>query len=352
MSKIFPESMNRIDGLTENLALKIHDDYIRYMVERVDHSLGNLTKASGEATIEQIIQQLVELEGDTANLSSEVSVVEGQINTINTNLNNKVDKVTGKGLSTNDYTNADKNIVDGVTSALNGKVDKEQGKGLSTNDFTTALKDKLTDLEGIFSIGQGLSLSQLGELVASGAGFRVVTQADYTAHQAEYDASDDVFVISDSGIANSAANVTYDNTGTQVAANTVQGAITEIDGDITALKNNLVQLWSNSQDTFAPQTVPLDLSGYRFVIITFGFTSHIPSYSQMFPIAGIAAFLSVFGILPDTPTSAFTTINACSRSITVSSTGVAFGKGQMLYNGAYYADWNDRCVPSAIYGVK
>lgn len=38
-------------------------------------------------------------------------------------LSNKVDKVTGKGLSENDYTNADKAIVDGVTTALASKVD-------------------------------------------------------------------------------------------------------------------------------------------------------------------------------------------------------------------------------------
>ena len=36
-------------------------------------------------------------------------------------LANKVDKVSGKGLSTNDYSNEDKAIVDGVTSALAGK---------------------------------------------------------------------------------------------------------------------------------------------------------------------------------------------------------------------------------------
>lgn len=58
-------------------------------------------------------------------------------------LADKVDKVAGKGLSTNDYTDTDKAIVDGVTSALSGKVDKVQGKGLSTNDFTDAAKDKL-----------------------------------------------------------------------------------------------------------------------------------------------------------------------------------------------------------------
>lgn len=119
-------------------------------------------------------------------------------------LNDKVDKVTGKGLSTNDYTTAEKNKLNGIQSgaqvnprvtvdgnsreisgyfvnddigalimgydddtsqdagtiavplasaaqgaiqslsaALAGKVDAEDGKGLSANDYTTAEKNKL-----------------------------------------------------------------------------------------------------------------------------------------------------------------------------------------------------------------
>lgn len=120
-----------------------------------------------------------------------------------TALDNKVDKETGKGLSTNDYTTAEKNKLNGIeegaeanpkvsvdknirkilgygvnndegilvmmydegssgegeiavplastaqesmtqlTNVLAGKVDKEDGKGLSTNDYTTAEKNKL-----------------------------------------------------------------------------------------------------------------------------------------------------------------------------------------------------------------
>lgn len=111
--------------------------------------------------------------------------------------NNKVDKVSGKGLSTNDYTTADKdklnNIEDGannytlpvadssnlggiksggditidsagvvqvndnshnhsidnisnLATRLNSKVDKIVGKGLSTNDYTTTEKDKLSGI--------------------------------------------------------------------------------------------------------------------------------------------------------------------------------------------------------------
>lgn len=103
----------------------------------------------------------------------------------------KVDKITGKGLSTNDYTTADKtklvslsnyddtelrNLIGNTytksevdakideavaggsvdltnyytkaetDSKVSGKVDKVTGKGLSTNDFTTALKTKLEGL--------------------------------------------------------------------------------------------------------------------------------------------------------------------------------------------------------------
>lgn len=111
-------------------------------------------------------------------------------------LEDKVDKVEGKQLSTNDYTNDDKNklkfieaqaqvnVLEGVQvngvdvvptnkkanitvptkvseltndsgyetaenvqQALENKVDKVSGKGLSTNDFTTSEKNKLSNIE-------------------------------------------------------------------------------------------------------------------------------------------------------------------------------------------------------------
>ena len=87
---------------------------------------------------------------------------------INTALGNKVDKVSGKGLSTNDYTTDEKNKLAGIAegankttvdtslnasstnpvqnkavyAAISNKVDKVSGKGLSTNDFTNELKAK------------------------------------------------------------------------------------------------------------------------------------------------------------------------------------------------------------------
>ena len=84
---------------------------------------------------------------------------------ISTALNTKVDKVTGKGLSQNDYTNSDKAIVDGVTANLALKLNasdttlllrkttasglyvaKVTGKQLSTEDYTTTEKNKLSGI--------------------------------------------------------------------------------------------------------------------------------------------------------------------------------------------------------------
>ena len=66
-------------------------------------------------------------------------------------ISGKVDKIAGKGLSTNDYTDVDKTKVSHLSGEntgdqdITGKVDKVSGKGLSTNDFTNADASELTD---------------------------------------------------------------------------------------------------------------------------------------------------------------------------------------------------------------
>ena len=91
---------------------------------------------------------------------------------VNIDISNKVDKVSGKTLSTNDYTTTEKNKLSGIASGaqvnvietvkvnntvlavtdksvnidISGKVDKISGKGLSTNDYTTTEKNKLAGI--------------------------------------------------------------------------------------------------------------------------------------------------------------------------------------------------------------
>lgn len=133
-------------------------------------------------------------------LGDDINEIYDEIYYVTNSLDSKVDKVAGKGLSTNDYTTAEKNKLNSISAGANettwtqitntgtkiatisidgtstdvyapeggggtitdvqvngtsvvssgvasidltGKVDKETGKGLSTNDFTTTLKNKL-----------------------------------------------------------------------------------------------------------------------------------------------------------------------------------------------------------------
>ncbi len=66
-------------------------------------------------------------------------------------LSGKVDKESGKGLSSNDYSDAEKakvaSAANGVATLQNNKVDKVEGKGLSSNDYTDAEKAKVANAE-------------------------------------------------------------------------------------------------------------------------------------------------------------------------------------------------------------
>jgi len=141
-------------------------------------------------------------------------------------LDTKVDKVNGKQLSTEDYTTTEKtklagiaegaqvNVIEsvsvdgtalpvtakGVNVDLSGKVDKVDGKGLSTNDYTTTEKTKLAGIaEGaqvnvietinwngsaVTPTSKAVSLAetQLRKETATGSG-NVVTDISVSNHQ-------------------------------------------------------------------------------------------------------------------------------------------------------------------------
>lgn len=131
----------------------------------------------------------------------------------------KVDKVDGKGLSTNDYTTAEKNKLAGIaagatkvtvdsalsttstnpvqnklvtaainnlntlvgdtsvatqiTNAVANKVDKVSGKGLSTNDYTTAEKTKLAN------VGEWTQIYDSGAITSEVNSISDINVADY-----------------------------------------------------------------------------------------------------------------------------------------------------------------------------
>lgn len=107
---------------------------------------GTIGAASDPITAQDV--QTIQNGGTVDNPTGKVLKVDGLTYILQTlltgSLDDKVDKVEGKGLSTNDFTDSYKNTVDtletNVTLLGSTKVDKVSGKGLSTNDFTNALK--------------------------------------------------------------------------------------------------------------------------------------------------------------------------------------------------------------------
>ena len=117
--------------------------------------------------------------------------------TVNIDLSGKVDKVTGKQLSTEDYTTAEKNKLAGIAEGaevnaistikvdgtaltvsdktvnidLSGKVDKINGKQLSTNDFTDAQKSQLDELSANLSGYQVATDEQVNSMLAQIFGY-------------------------------------------------------------------------------------------------------------------------------------------------------------------------------------
>ncbi len=80
---------------------------------------------------------------------SDTATVGAHVRNVSTahNLNLKVDKVAGKALSDNNFTDADSIKLVVFQDSLNAKVQKVSGKGLSTEDYSSAEKSKLAGIE-------------------------------------------------------------------------------------------------------------------------------------------------------------------------------------------------------------
>jgi uncharacterized protein (TIGR02145 family) len=147
--------------------------------ENVDGILPLGSGGTGVASIAALKTSLsVDQINNTADASKPISTATQDA------LNTKVDKVSGKELSTNDYSTAEKTKLAAITGTNTGdqdlstfatttqlaskanssdvaaslatKVDKEIGKGLSSNDYTTAEKTKLAAISGNVSGPQGI----------------------------------------------------------------------------------------------------------------------------------------------------------------------------------------------------
>jgi hypothetical protein len=137
--------------------------------ESSENPVQNMVVTTALNALGEALEVVNENLGKKADAEAVESLTEG----VNSLDERKVEKVAGKGLSTEDFTTAEKSklsalrnfdssgILADIESLQNNKVDKEEGKGLSTNDFTTDEKMKLSALKNYDESGMAKRVTKL-----------------------------------------------------------------------------------------------------------------------------------------------------------------------------------------------
>ena len=144
----------RIDGVDTRLNNQIGNYVVSRNVESNEYSNSQIdTFFNGFAREIDDLENRIDDQIGLHTLARNVLADEYSNSEIDSALAGKVNTEAGKGLSTEDYTTAEKTKLGDLptsselTTSLNGKVDKITGKGLSTEDYTTDEKSKLSGIE-------------------------------------------------------------------------------------------------------------------------------------------------------------------------------------------------------------
>lgn len=145
-----------IDTINENISTinteldtKVDKDGSKVLSDN-NYTTAEKEQVAKIATIESDLETKVDKDG--SKVLSDNNYTTAEKNLVAT-ISNKVDKIDGKSLSTNDFTNDLKTKLDELdtnaelTTKLGNKVDKVEGKSLSTNDFSNNYKSMLDNIE-------------------------------------------------------------------------------------------------------------------------------------------------------------------------------------------------------------
>ena len=130
-----------LDVHAEAFTPDVYRNILDIIANKVDKVTGKgLSTNDYTDSAKSLLEETVPQELDR--IDAKITEVEGNVYS---NFKNKVDKVAGKGLSTNDYTDDEKAAV----AKIADKVDKVTGKGLSTNDYTDAEKIEVAKVSAL-----------------------------------------------------------------------------------------------------------------------------------------------------------------------------------------------------------
>lgn len=104
------------------------DSALSTKIDNLTNSFNTLVSGNASAAIESFneiiafldnIEDSTTLEGIIAGINTQINNVDKKVTNLTSTVNNKVDKVSGKQLSTNDYTTAEKNKLAGIATGAN-----------------------------------------------------------------------------------------------------------------------------------------------------------------------------------------------------------------------------------------
>lgn len=140
-------------------------------------------------------------------ITSAITTVNSSISNINATLSNKVDKETGKGLSTNDYTTAEKNKLSGISEgATKITVDSALSSTSSNPVQNKIIYNNINDLSGYRSLSNNILYGDADYVISSidlttkttGSGYLILSPLHKTLSQS----SNGIYSLIDSSISN------------------------------------------------------------------------------------------------------------------------------------------------------
>lgn len=238
---------------TEVYALK------NYAMQVIQTELNGLKKDKADAkTVEELKEDVEKLDKDAENKYTKSEVDE--------KLNDKVEKIEGKGLSANDFSDEYKNKINKNTEDLENtyrksevdekigdKVDKIEGKGLSTNDFDNKYKSKIdntytkSEINSIVetveqkTVDNASEIEQLKSIKADKSALDE-TNATVAANKANLQGQIDALVVEAGGDSNPEvvqARIGSDGTAHNTLKARLDNMETKAEEEITGVKNDL-----------------------------------------------------------------------------------------------------------------
>lgn len=254
-----------VHGVTSAIQTQINSKVDKHQTDGVDDrlmtaaegtKLGGIASGAEENVIVGVQKNGVDLTVD-ANRKVDVTVP-----TTTSDLTNDSDFVSDANYvhTDNNYDATAKGIVDGVTAALADKVDKVNGKGLSTEDYTTAEKTKLASLQNYDDTALLGRVTAIEGVIPSGAtsSNKLATASDVSGKQDTITGA--ATTITDTDLTASKALVS-DINGKVVVSDTTATELNYVHGVTSDIQTQLNSKASTSdlsdkQDTMQFSTMP------------------------------------------------------------------------------------------------